>query len=257
MRVPDHWDTNSWEEKAQEHPFFAIMTNPAMSDATPENFTDEHRAAFFAKGRLIFDSHVRPLVDRMGISLRDHFLVDYGCGAGRIMRAVVDQGLPCAGIDISPTMLGWCRRFVPEARELHALDADGRCAMAADVASVVYSFAVVQHIATLSMYLQAFSEMARVLRSGGWLAVQVNSFDFELGTREQPGRTENFEDHSVHYRPGSPSPDRTHRNTTWSGVHIGIDLLRQHLASRHVTLLDVYTHSPAKPKGVWVIGEKQ
>ncbi|MBI4605235.1 MAG: hypothetical protein HY721_25005 [Planctomycetes bacterium] len=50
QKVPEHWNTSSWEEKARENPLYAVMTTPDLLDADPESFSAEHLAPFFAKG---------------------------------------------------------------------------------------------------------------------------------------------------------------------------------------------------------------
>ena len=179
--------------------------------------------------------------------------VEYGCGVGRILRAIVDAGYRCAGVDISPTMVGHCRDLVPEVDGAYALDENGRSALPDAVASLVFTFAVVQHISSLSAYTRAIDEMCRLLRPGGTLALHFNCED--LAT-DPPSRTENFETYSLHYAPGAEEPYLRHDQQEWSGVYMGFELMKHLLAERGVSVGRWYYHNPLKLRGVWLIGTK-
>ncbi len=197
---------------------------------------------------MLFRKHIAPLLE----GLEDPLVLEYGCGAGRILRALADAGYRCAGVDISPTMIEHCRRLAPEA-ESRALDdplPDG-------LADVVFSHAILQHNPTLSAYAAAVNEMCRLLRPGGVFAAHVACEDFADGDFERPGRTENFEDHSLHYRHGESEPYRRHAQTTWSGVYIGRDFLTKALEAQGIGIERWRAHNPQKPRSVWAIGRKR
>lgn len=253
---PSRWKAVAWEEMARENPLFAVMTTEDMADAPSTDFSPELVDKLFAKGRRLFGKHVAgPL--SCGPDPKDEALVvEYGCGVGRMLKAASEAGWQVAGIDISPTMLEHCRRLAPEAQALYALDEHGRSAMPDEAASAVFSYAVVQHISRLSRYLTAFDEMCRVLKPGGVLAVQLNCTDFEGGF-DRPGRTENFETRSLHYRPGEAEPYLSHDQDQWSGVYIGHDLLAAHLEARGVRIDAWRPHKGDKAIAVWLYGTKR
>ncbi len=253
---PKRWKGISWEEMARENPLFAVMTRESMADASADDFAPEHRDELFRKGRKLYRKHLRRVLARSPDPRETALVVEYGCGVGRILSAVAEDGWRCAGIDISQTMLDHCRELAPRTEALYILDADNRCAMPDAQASVVYSFAVVQHIASLSTYLTAFDEMCRILKPSGILAVQLNCKDFEGGDLDNPGRTENFESHSLHFRPGEAEPYLEHPQNQWSGVYIGSRLLTEALAERGVIVERWYHHNPAKLMAVWLVARK-
>jgi SAM-dependent methyltransferase len=251
--VPKHWTQSTWEEKAKENPLFAVMTMPEMADAGADGFDEQHLDAFFAKGEALFAAHVAPLI---AAAPKRGLVVEYGCGAGRILKAVAGAGHRAAGIDISPTMIGHCRRLVAAAESLHCLDEKGRTDLPDASASVVYSYAVVQHIASLEDYVKAIDEMCRVLAPGGTLGVQVNCEDFVSGDFDKRDRTENFEDHSLHYRADETKPYRRHDQNNWSGVYIGDNTLVRLLDERGVKVERRYYHNPKKLRAVWYVCRK-
>ncbi len=255
-KIPEHWGKVTWEEKARENPLLAVMTTKEMEEAAPSDFDPERLDIFFKKGRSLFDQHLRPLLSRLKEPANETFVVEYGCGVGRVLKAVVEAGYRCAGIDISATMIEHCRRQVSNVDALYVLDAESRCTAPSASASLVYSYAVVQHIALLSNYLTAFDEMCRILKPGGILGVQLNCKDFETGPFASPGRTENFETYSLHaFTPDGPAMKR-HDQDQWSGVYIGHERLTAFLAERGVFLERWTSHNPKKPRAVWAIARK-
>ncbi len=252
-QIPGHWEKNSWEEKAKENPLYAVMTMPEMVDSDPASFSEKHLELFFAKGQALADRLVMPYLSNGG---RKGLVVEYGCGAGRILNALVERGVRCIGVDISPTMLDHCRRLVPGVEKLVCVDSSGRIDLPDECASLVFSYAVLQHIEKLSEYEKAISEMCRVLWCGGKLILQLNCEDFSFCDQGQIGRTENFETYSVHYVPGSHE-GKIHKNTTWSGVYIGFDRLKQFLFTQQVSILDVRNFNIKKPRSVLVVGVKK
>jgi SAM-dependent methyltransferase len=250
--VPHHWETNSWDEKARENPLYAIMTTPEMRDADTNDFSDKHLRLLFEKGRKLVDAWVLPSLEA---APAEGLVVEYGCGAGRILNALVERDIPCAGIDVSQTMLDHCRRLVPGVESLTGLTDDERVPLPDGIARLVYSHAVVQHIDKLSTYETAISEMCRLLVPGGRLVLQLNREDFTLASNGQLGRTENFEDHSLHHAPGSTT-GIIHQNTSWSGVYIGFGQLKDLLSRNCVTLLATKPFNEKKPRAVVILGEK-
>jgi SAM-dependent methyltransferase len=253
FRRPEHWHGTDWETKARENPLLAIMTTPEMAEAAPTGFTSELLEEFFRRGRKLFDGHIEPLLSGLPKSA---LVVEYGCGAGRILKFVADAGYRAAGVDISPTMLGHCEDLVPETCELYLLDEAGRSAAPDGAAALVFSYSVLQHIGLLSAYETALDEMCRMLAPGGRLAAQLNCYDFRAGDPETPWRTENFETHSLHYRPGEAKVYKRHDQDHWSGVYIGFERLKAFLEARGVRLERWYFHNPAKPWAIWIVARK-
>ena len=251
--VPRRWVRNTWEDKARENPFFAVQTTDEMLDAPAEDFSEHHIEQLFERGRRLYREQISTFLAARPEPREETFIVEYGCGVGRILRAIVDAGYRCAGIDISPTMVRHCLQLVPEVDGAYVIDEAGRSALADGVASLVFSFAVVQHISKLSNYERAVVEMCRVLRPGGTLAVHLNCEDF---TETPPTRTENFEDYSLHFRDGESEPYQRHDQQQWSGVYIGYARLVELLAGHGVTVERWYYHNPNKLRALWVVARK-
>ena len=257
-RRPSHWKQAPWEQMARENPLFAVMTTEEMAGAPPAAFTQEQVELLFEKGRRVFRRHILGALAHAPDGKDEGLFVEYGCGVGRMLNAALENGFRrVAGIDISPTMLAHCRRLVPEVEALYPLDDDGRAGLPDACAAGVFSFAVVQHISQLSRYLTALDEMCRILRPGGVLVVQLNCTDFETGDFENPGRTENHEDHSLHFRHGEAEPYMRHEQDQWSGVYAGSALVAHRLKSRKVRIVNWRAHSTEKSLSVWLYAVKK
>ena len=255
-RQPRRWKDISWEEMAQENPLFAVMTTDSMAEVPSSDFTPEQREELFRKGRKLFARHLAKQLAKRVHPPEDWLVAEYGCGVGRILNATIEAGYRCAGIDISPTMLEHCRRLVPKVEALYALNEDGRCDMPDESVRVLFSFAVVQHIASLKNFMTAFDEMCRIVVPGGAMTVQVNCKDFEGGDLDAPERTENYEDYSLHFRPGESEPYLRHDQNQWSGVYIGHQLMTDMLTERGMVMKGWRYHSPDKPLSVWLVATK-
>ena len=243
---------------AQENPLFAVMTTEQMADAPPSDFTPEQVEILFEKGRRLFARHIAGALAHAPGAPEERLIVEYGCGVGRMLNAALAAGHErVAGIDISPTMLAHCRRLAPEAEALYLLDENGRSGLPDACASAVFSYAVVQHISLLSRYLTAFDEMRRILKPGGQLVVQLNCTDFEHGDFTRPGRTENHETFSLHFRPGASEPYLRHEQDQWSGVYISSHLLTQWLERRQMRVIDWRRHSLDKSISVWLYAKRR
>lgn len=256
--IPEHWHENSWDDKAKENPLFAVMTTPNYHDSGTkiEDFTQEELDFFFEKGRRVWHSIVKLHLEHVESGPHDPVIVEYGCGMGRVIKAVREDGYRVSGIDISPTMLEYARNFVPEAEELSALDEKGRSTLKDESADLVFSFAVLKHIHSLESYAAAMNEILRIIKPGGVLVLNVNSQDFIHGSFETPGRTVHFENYSEHYKFDEEKPYRVRKYMTWSGIYISYDWLKEQIEKADFEIVDRFHHTPKKLQGIWVVAKK-
>ncbi len=121
----------------------------------------------------------------------------------------------------------------------------------------MFSYAAVEHIDALGDYLAAFDEMLRILKPGGLLIVQLHCTDFEVGDFDRPGRTENHEAFSRHFRPGEEEPYLRHDQDGRDGVRIGAQLLARHLDERGVRVSNWSPHGSEKSMTVWLYAKRR
>ena len=158
----------NWEGLAKSDPLWAICTDPARRNG---NWSREE---FFATGKNEFRTVIECLrslelkVDFSGAAL------DFGCGVGRLTRAMAAYFPECWGVDISPTMVRLAAEFnqdVPPCRFVLNEHGDLRPFRDGQF-TFVYSSIVLQHIAP--RYSQQYlAELVRVLKPGGILVFQL------------------------------------------------------------------------------------
>ena len=171
-----------WEDIGELDPLWAVLTEPSAQYGRwdPEAFfrtgTDEIHKVMEEASRLSYPK-------RKGVAL------DFGCGVGRLTRALAGFFEKSYGVDISEAM-------VTKARELNG-DLNNCNFVVSDSADLrtfpdetfdfIYSARVLQHLPSQKAIEQYISEFARVLKSGGLLVFQVPG-SMSLRWRLQPRR---------------------------------------------------------------------
>ena len=133
----------NWEGLAQADPLWAICTDPGKRNG---QWTREE---FFATGRKEIAT-VLGYAARIGIRINKMLpALDFGCGVGRLTRAMAEYFPECVGVDISPTMINLAReinRDLPNCR--FQMNEDIRLNILPDnYFGFIYTSLVLQHIA--------------------------------------------------------------------------------------------------------------
>lgn len=111
-------------------------------------------------------------------------ILDFGCGAGRIMRHWKDlRGPSLHGTDYNPGLANWCARKLPFA-EFKVNPLDGPLPYKSDSFDLVYAYSVFTH---LPEPLQDYwiGEIRRVLKPGGFLYATVHGESYILTLDEK------------------------------------------------------------------------
>jgi SAM-dependent methyltransferase len=172
-------------EEIATRPLGAVMASAVGGVATPRGspYPAEERGAEDAgpkavsigEGRVIYHAHLKPALVRTGLLESSPAVFEYGVGAGAILKTVSEEGLTCGGVDESPARLDACRQFVPRARVLGLIDESGLCDFPGDWADFAYAVTAIQRIAKMSRVERAISEMARILKPGGYVKLRFRS----------------------------------------------------------------------------------
>jgi SAM-dependent methyltransferase len=159
-----------WNSLGRLDPFWAILSDPARRHGGWEP-TD-----FFASGQAEIDallSKVREFYPqlRMGRAL------DFGCGVGRLTRALGKHFEHCDGVDISEEMVRQARELNTGRANLafHVND-DSLSMFGESTFDFIYSSIVLQHIPSRSLIKSYLSEFLRILRPGGMMVFQLPAY---------------------------------------------------------------------------------
>lgn len=155
----------NWDEFGRERPFFSILTNRE----------DWREDAFFETGSTVVEHLMRKL-EADGLALHRARALDFGCGAGRLSRALGGYYDEVVGIDIAASMVelatrlnrdrARCRFVLNERDDLRAFD---------DASfDLVLTLLVLQHMRR-DYAVGYIREFVRVLRPGGVLLMQIPS----------------------------------------------------------------------------------
>jgi SAM-dependent methyltransferase len=158
----------TWEGLAQADPLWAICTDPAKQNRRWS------REQFFATGKNEVGVVLR-CVASLGVNVDGKApALDFGCGVGRLTRALAEHFAECWGVDISPTMITLAKEFnrdLPQCRFL-LNDRDRLEGLQDNYFGFIYSSIVLQHMA--ERYIRKYlDELVRVLRPGGVLVFQL------------------------------------------------------------------------------------
>ena len=159
----------TWHALGEDDPLWAILSQP---DKRGGRWDAE---SFFAAGELEIDGLERHCA-ALGRPRARRVALDFGCGVGRLSRALSSRYAQVVGVDISPSMLA-------RARELHAKfpnvrfveNAQPRLAFLAD-ASVDLAYSVITlHHMPAALQRDYIGEFLRVLAPGGVAVFQIAS----------------------------------------------------------------------------------
>jgi SAM-dependent methyltransferase len=159
-----------WEELASYNPFGAILRDPAR---VREPWRPD---AFFATGER--DAEViLTAAARHRLPQQRRRALDFGCGVGRVSRALAKHFDEVVGVDISPRMISWARDLNSETLRCSFLvssDPDLRN-FDSGTFDLVLCLLVLQHLPNGRDAERYIREFVRLLRPGGVAAFQVPS----------------------------------------------------------------------------------
>lgn len=158
----------NWEGLAQADPLWAICTDPKKRN---RQWTQEE---FFATGRKEIEA-VLGYAARVGLCIDETSpALDFGCGVGRLTRAMSEYFPECCGVDISPTMISTAQELNRDRPRCYfQLNEDTQLEhLQANYFGFIYTSLVLQHIVEPCSH-QYIAELVRVLKPGGVLVFQV------------------------------------------------------------------------------------
>lgn len=153
-----------WQGNAEADPLWVILTDPRYYGRKWSV------AEFFATGEEEI-KRVFGYMSKASIAAPTGSFLDFGCGVGRLSRALRQRFEGGFGIDISPKMIELARTHV-EGVEFLVNQTDSLKSFADDSVDLVYSHIVLQHIPN-EYQRRYIDEFLRILRPGGMVVFQI------------------------------------------------------------------------------------
>lgn len=148
-----------WEGNAEADPFWAILTDSQYYGKKWD------RAEFFSTGEEEVE-RVFKFMDSASIAAPSGSFLDFGCGVGRISKALRRRFQRGFGVDISSKMIDLARTYVSGVDFITNQD-DSLIGFHDASVDFVYSHIVLQHIPN-EYQKRYIDEFLRVLRPGGY-----------------------------------------------------------------------------------------
>jgi len=160
-----------WEDMAELDPLWAILSVP------DKKFGKWNIDEFFLTGIREIERILKEGA-RLGYPLKHEKALDFGCGVGRLTRALADKFTECYGVDISEKMIkkalelnghiANCKFIVNESDNLRIFQDN--------YFDLIYTSIVLQHISDIEITKSYISEFIRVLDKDGLLVFQLPSY---------------------------------------------------------------------------------
>ena len=151
-----------WEHLAEIDPFWAVLTRRGRKGGRWD--VDE----FFATGEAEV-AHVSSVAEKLGRPAHRVRALDFGCGVGRLTRALGTRFDSAIGIDISTGMVDRARRLNEAfpACEFRVNASSDLAQLESASFDVVYSSIALQHVPTVPEIERYIAELVRVARPDG------------------------------------------------------------------------------------------
>lgn len=154
-----------WNARARENAFYFVDTRQDYRAPDPERFFDAAELLDY-------------LLNGLGVALGgSERVLEIGCGLGRITRQLAERSATVIALDVSDEMLTRARQLNPELANVTWRLGDGRTLEGIEDGSIdaCVSVVVLQHVPDPGITLSYVREVGRVLRPGGWAALQVSN----------------------------------------------------------------------------------
>jgi SAM-dependent methyltransferase len=165
-----------WDQRARENARYYVATGK-------EDWTDEE---FFQSGqRAVAEQILNDMINIcQGRDPKQMRVVEIGCGAGRITRALAELFGEVHGVDVSGEMVAQARRALGGYENAHVYQNNGKdlSVLPAGPYDFAFSTIVFQHIPSREVIYSYVREVHRLLRPGALFKFQVQG-DASIETR--------------------------------------------------------------------------
>jgi len=166
--MPELKYQSQWEALAQLDAKWAILTR------TDKKFDRWDEDDFFETGREEIEGFL-DRIKKLGITVMFGRALDFGCGIGRLSKALGEHFEHVCGVDISQEMVHKAEQLHHENERMtfiHNPQSDLSC-LEAEQFDLVYSHITLQHVPRREVIKSYLGEFIRVLKPGGLLYFQL------------------------------------------------------------------------------------
>jgi len=157
-----------WEDLGTLDPCWAILSEPGTKYGRWDLDT------FFATGQKEI-AEIMNTAKSFGLPQRQDWALDFGCGVGRLTRALTFHFRHAVGIDISQSMVRQAVRWNDHLPCTFVVNASESLPFMSEGFDFVYTAIVLQHVPTQDSIRRYISEFMRLLKRGGLLVMQLPS----------------------------------------------------------------------------------
>jgi ubiquinone/menaquinone biosynthesis C-methylase UbiE len=157
----------AWNDWGSIDPLWAILTDPDLKHGR----WDLDR--FWRLGEDEIE-RVMSTAATLGYPAGHDAALDFGCGVGRLTRAMARYFSHCTGVDVAETMVEQARQFNHRSACTFVVNETNNLGRFEESTfDLVYSALVLQHLPTVEVIRTFIAELFRVLKPGGLLAFQL------------------------------------------------------------------------------------
>jgi len=159
-----------WEDLAELDPYWSILS---VQDRKFGNWDVDE---FFITGQQDID-RILNQASKLGHPLKHESALDFGCGVGRLTRALAKKFKHCYGVDISENMIKKAIKLNSSFHNCKFItnDKEDLKIFQDNFFDLIYSNIVLQHMPTSNMIKLYISEFVRILNKKGLLIFQLPS----------------------------------------------------------------------------------
>jgi SAM-dependent methyltransferase len=158
-----------WEDMGDLDPCWAILTRPETK------YGKWDLEEFFETGRSEI-SRLTCAAEGLGLPKGHDWALDFGCGVGRLTRALAEHFHNVVGLDISQSMLRRAAALNTRANCQFLLNDSETLSFPAGQFDLIYTALVLQHVPDQDSIRRYIREFMRVLKAGGLLVMQLPSY---------------------------------------------------------------------------------
>lgn len=167
--MPDNIMKNKWNERAKKDALCYIETT----------LYDGNLDAFFALGEERTKLIVDPIITQLVPSASNASVLETGCGLGRFSRALSKRFRSVIAVDVADEMIRQAKELSSEEQyanlKFYTTDRTSLSLIESESVDFVFSYEVFQHMPSLKVILNNFTEIRRVLKITGKAMIHLRT----------------------------------------------------------------------------------